>query len=261
MSSCVVCIREFCVVVVCVCVRDEIVRLLTTYVLKKITGMSVAVVFHHEGEFVKDFLLYYKGGKENRFNEIDKDKWCYFEAIGILKDLGYDDHLKYRLLLYIIEDDKYVRIIDDNDTDNIAEYVANTKCEAHIYVEHSVIGTTSADVGVRSVESVDASGVEAGNGWSSYVEGGPSNVSVGVDDGGVGDDEVFDGGFESSEDEVVGIRLDGSEEERALGLDDGFGGDVEDAPPATRTNGPSLFQLNPTPVRHLRQLSKTMKWT
>ena len=188
--------------------------------------MSVAVVFHHRDEFVKDFLLYYKGGKENRFNEIDKDKWCYFEATGILKDLGYDDHLKYRLWLYIIEDDKYVRIIDDNDTDNIVEYVANTKREAHMYVEHSVIGTTSANAGVRSIEST-------------YVEGGPNNVSVGVDDGGVGDDEVSDGGFESSEDEAAGIRLDDSEEERALGLDDGFGGDAEDAPPATRTNGPS----------------------
>ena len=121
--------------------------------------MSVVVVFHHGGEFFKDSLLYYKGGKENRFNEIDKDKWYYFEATGILKDLGYDDHLKYRLWWYIIEDDKYVRIIDDNDTDNIVEYVANTKCEAHIYVEHSVIGTTCANVGVRSVESVDASGV------------------------------------------------------------------------------------------------------
>ncbi len=196
--------------------------------------MSVAVVFHHGGEFVSDFLLYYKGGKENRFNEIDKDKWCYFEATGILKDLGYDDHLKYKLWWYINEDDKYVRIIDDNDTDNIAEYVANNKCEAHIYVEHSVIGTIGGNVGVRSVESVDASGVEAGNGWSTYVEGGPSNVSVGV-----GDDEVSDDGFESSEDEAAGIRLDDSEEERALGLDDGFEGDAEDAPSATGTKGPS----------------------
>lgn len=43
--------------------------------------MSVGVVFHHGGEFVRDFL-FYKWGKENRFNEIDKDKWSYFEATG-----------------------------------------------------------------------------------------------------------------------------------------------------------------------------------
>ena len=122
----------------------------------------MSIVFHHGVVFVRNFLLYYKGGKENLFNDIDKDRWSYFEATGILKQFRYDDHVKYRLWWHINEEDKYVKIIDDNDTDMISDYVIQNKREAHIYVKHSVIGTVGANVG-----------------------GGPSNVSGGVDDAAV----------------------------------------------------------------------------
>ena len=44
------------------------------------------------------------------------------------------------------------------------------------------------------------------------------------------EDEVSSDEIESSEDEHVGARLDDSEEERSLGLDDGIGVDGEDPP-------------------------------
>jgi len=68
--------------------------------------MSVSVVFHHGGQFFTDYLLYYTGGYEHVVTGIDRDKWSYFEATGILKELGYHDHLKYRLWWYVAEDDK-----------------------------------------------------------------------------------------------------------------------------------------------------------
>jgi hypothetical protein len=199
--------------------------------------MSVSVVFHHGGVFVRDFLLYYKGGNENLFNDIDKDRWSYFEATGILKEFGYDDHLKYRLWWYINEEDKYVRIIDDNDTDRIADYVIQNKREAHIYVEHSVIGSVGANVGGGPGSVSGGVGDAAVDVSGGFVNGG-DEVSGGKDDVG---DEVSGDEIESSEDEHAGERLDDSEEERSLGLDDGFGVDGEDPPlppppPPRRTN-------------------------
>ena len=112
----------------------------------------MAVVFHHGGQFVRDYLLYYTGGQEHVVNGIDRDKWCYFEATGILKELGYDDHLQYRLWWYVIEDDKYKRIVDDNDTDVVGDYVVEKKRVAHLYVEHSVIGMVGSHVGQSSMD-------------------------------------------------------------------------------------------------------------
>jgi len=114
--------------------------------------------------------------------------WSYFEATGILKEFGNDDHLKYRLWWYISEDEKYVRIIDDNDIDKIVECIIQNKCEAHIYVEHSITGIIVANVG----------------GGHSNVEGGLSNVSRCVDDSVV---DVYggvdDGGEEVSKELMI----------------------------------------------------------
>jgi hypothetical protein len=103
-----------------------------------------------------------------------------------------------------------------------------------------VIGTVGANVGggpSNVSRGVDDAAVDVSGG---FVNGG-DEVSGGKDDVG---DEVSDDEIESSEDELAGARLDDSEEERSLGLDDGFGVDGEDPhlpphpppPPPKRAN-------------------------
>lgn len=165
-----------------------------------------------------------------------KYRWSYFEATGILKQFGYDDHLKYRLWWYINEEEKYVRIVDDNDTGRISDYVIQNKRVARIYVENSVIGIVGANVGGGPINvsgGVDDAAIDVSGGFVNGVD----EVSGGKDDVG---DEVSGDETESSEDEHVGARLDDSEEKRSLGLDDELGVDSEDPPlpppPPKKTN-------------------------
>lgn len=167
----------------------------------------MSVVFHHGGEFVRDYILYYTGGQEHVVNGIDRDRWCYFEATGILKELGYDDHLKYRLWWYVIEDDKYKRIVDDNDTDVVGDYVVENKRVTHLYVEHSAIGMVGShlgqsfmDVGQSSMDLDMSGGVGGQEGH--VVEEGTMNEGDGVCD-----DEEMSGDVLMTIWEVVKMKL------------------------------------------------------
>lgn len=48
-----------------------------------------AVRFHVGGFFVRDPDLVYQGGYEHAKLRVDIDKWSYFEAIGILNEIGH----------------------------------------------------------------------------------------------------------------------------------------------------------------------------
>jgi len=98
---------------------------------------------------------------------------------------------------------------------------------AHLYVEHSVIGMVGSHVGQSSMDLDMSGGVRGQEGH--VVEEGTMNEADGVCD-----DEDMSGSddyMESSEDEAAGIRLDDSEEERALGMDDGFLVEDDETPP------------------------------
>lgn len=58
--------------------------------------MSFNVNFHYGGKFVKDNAIYYLGRHEH-IVDIDPDKWSFFEATGIVKDLS---HLSIRNISY-----------------------------------------------------------------------------------------------------------------------------------------------------------------
>ncbi|KAJ1381223.1 hypothetical protein SESBI_45312 [Sesbania bispinosa] len=57
--------------------------------------MTISVIFHHKGEFTKVGRRRYLNGELVEIEDLDEDKFSYFEVIGILKDgLGHSGNLK-----------------------------------------------------------------------------------------------------------------------------------------------------------------------
>lgn len=48
------------------------------------------VIFHHDGVFVRENFILYRGGVETLVSRQDSDKWLYFEALSLVKEWGYD---------------------------------------------------------------------------------------------------------------------------------------------------------------------------
>jgi hypothetical protein len=171
--------------------------------------MSFNVVFHHGGQFVRDWIVYYRGGDVTVVEGLDKDRWSYFEAEGIMTDKKYAKN-SFRMWWKVEEEIAYKKLRLDVDAKDIVDYALSNNVDAHIYLEHGVDNMFSVDASVclelqalnDVVENVDAGGFEGDYETDSY----------------------------SSEDEVKGMDLDDSEDERALGMDDGFGlSDGDDA--------------------------------
>lgn len=79
---------------------------------------------------------YYVGGHEHVV-EIDPDKWSYFKATGIVKDITHLEHSQFWLWWYNSEADKYIRIVNDSDARVVFTYVVEMNFEVDIYVEHN----------------------------------------------------------------------------------------------------------------------------
>ena len=77
--------------VYCVC---HYVGFLTSISLLFYTVMSFNVVFHHGGEFVRDWVVYYREGSKSIVYNSDVDKWSFFEATRLLADLGIDNSIR-----------------------------------------------------------------------------------------------------------------------------------------------------------------------
>nr|XP_004489869.1 uncharacterized protein LOC101510316 [Cicer arietinum] len=94
--------------------------------------------------------------------------------------------------------------MDDRDADEVGEHALKMNCKAQLYVEHYVKVLFGLEPGIEL-------------GQSSGVLNGAAEIDVDYDE------SVSDS--HNSEDEVDGVKFDDSEDERALGLDDGFGVD------------------------------------
>ncbi|CAJ2652425.1 unnamed protein product [Trifolium pratense] len=187
--------------------------------------MSFTIVVHHGGQFVRDWIVYYRGGSVTVIEGINKDKWNYLEAEGIVRKLKYGKN-SFRMWWKVEVELGYKMLRLDKDADDIVDYAINNKVDAHIYVEH--------DVG-NNVCLVDAPiclELQANNDIPNNI--GDKSIRVGVNDD-AGEYEEGEGSDEnetnSSEDEAKGIHFDDSEDERALGLDDGFGSSDDDVDP------------------------------
>ncbi|WJX85475.1 hypothetical protein P8452_67922 [Trifolium repens] len=151
--------------------------------------MKFDVVFHHGGEFVKDWVLFYRGGSETIIQKQDFDDWSFVKANGYLLKMEYNENT-YRMWRKMDDvDSGYKAMVLDQHVVDLGLYAMNKMEAAHIWVEHNV-----KDI----LENVAC---------PAYMELGPSS------------DEDSDGSQQS----VNVVRFEDSEEERADCVDDGFG--------------------------------------
>lgn len=66
--------------------------------------------------------------------DIYSNKWSFFEATGILKEISGLDQSKYSFWWYKNDDDKYKRMVNDNYAYEVYKYAIEMKCVAHLYV-------------------------------------------------------------------------------------------------------------------------------
>jgi hypothetical protein len=192
--------------------------------------MSFKVKFHYGGQFVRDCLLYYQGGQEYDKDDNDPDRWSLFEIKGILKE---DCHVegKYRIWWYRNSDDRYISIVDDNDAYEVVKYASEMNTQVEIFVDHSCKGIAASNPIPIPTPIPDP--IPAPNQSTRQANVDDTTVNDGNDDEGGGEHDNDDSsyyGSDSSEDEAAGIHFDDSEDERALGLDDGFGIELEEQP-------------------------------
>ncbi|KAJ1435355.1 hypothetical protein SESBI_04857 [Sesbania bispinosa] len=190
--------------------------------------MGFTVVVHHGGAFVGDRMLGYEGGEVHAFHNLDVDSWSYFEALGLIKDLGYREVVK---LWWNVGKGKKGKIFKSISWDSHAlemcQYAVDNNCEVDLYVEHTLVSQSmlleestlltfnnegekekeEVEQGVLGDQKLDDDNVEEGDG---------GNKSEDSFDG----DEEYDGS--DSADFSDDLHFSDSEEERNLGMDDGF---------------------------------------
>lgn len=177
--------------------------------------MSITVALHHGGLFVRDWLICYKGGEESVF-DLDVDKWCYFELLGYANDLQkeYNYGKRYRMWWKVEEEVDFKLVRLDEDAVVMKEYATKKKCKLDIFIEHDVVESDGGVVNVpKYVEESEPVKNSSCKGKEKVVESEGSE-----------DDQVDAGGYSGDEDsDVGGDMFDDSEEERGLGMEDGFG--------------------------------------
>ncbi|KAJ1405698.1 hypothetical protein SESBI_25611 [Sesbania bispinosa] len=217
--------------------------------------MGFTVVVHHGGAFVKKPFLRYEGGEVHAFHNLDIDNWSYFEALGLIQDLGYREYKSVKLWWKVGRGrmgKNLICICWDSHALEMGNYALEHKCEVDLYVEHTMVsepvvssggtlliannggGGEKPDSGRVGDNNNDEGGVmedvDNVKGCCDDEVGGLNGVGVNnnigeevmedvEDEKGCCDDEV-DGN--TSSDSIDDVHFSDSEEERNLGLDDGF---------------------------------------
>ncbi|CAJ2636292.1 unnamed protein product [Trifolium pratense] len=166
------------------------------------------------------------------------DGWSFSVAKDILKDECHVEG-RYKLWWYKPDFDTYKIIVNDKGAYQVSKYATKMNTDVQLFVEHSSKGTTGNN----------ASYVEVGN--SCEVAGGDANYV----EGGGGDEDEHDSG----EDMANGISFDDSEDERALGLDDGFNVVIEPPNPPKNADVTGAKKSNKKPVSKKKSQGKTKR--
>ncbi|WVZ06671.1 hypothetical protein V8G54_020017 [Vigna mungo] len=90
------------------------------------------VVVHHGGTLVCPYPIEYVGG-EKTYWSVDPDRWSYFEAVDVVKELGY---INVRDIFYCI-DNMLLKLDDDKSAMNMVG-IAKQLGEVKVYVVHGV---------------------------------------------------------------------------------------------------------------------------
>lgn len=215
-----------------------------------LVGMAFSVAFHHMGSFVLQPKLHYEGGEVHVVHNVDIDKWSYFEAIGLLKDLGYMDPVRlWWKVKRSNSDEFYKELVVDSDAMEAGSDSLSNNCQCDIYVEHvlscveaaedgyvpEVLMNDQMEQGGRTEEGIVGRDERGKHGGNEKGTSGRNEKGKGIDVGGSGGVDPTDNDDASSDDSVEGIHFDDSEEERNLGMEDGFNiPEVEDVVPQVR---------------------------
>ncbi|KAJ1389029.1 Transposase, MuDR, plant [Sesbania bispinosa] len=218
-------------------------------------------------KFVRTPKMHYEEGEVHAFHNLDLDTWSYFEALGLLKDLGYKTHVK---LWWESKGSRgrtqWKEVKDDEDAFEVSGYAEKKKCEVHLYVEHSVSVVEATKVTKELTYHNEAGGVSGqglcnatGHVVGNYVRKEPPNkgkepVDEDMVQGDTGGNDSDGDASDSSEDSMENIYFDDSEEDRDLGLDDGFS-DIEDEMTGEKDDD----QPESSTIRIKKKRLKTMK--
>ncbi|KAJ1387747.1 hypothetical protein SESBI_39735 [Sesbania bispinosa] len=168
-------------------------------------AMSFTLVVHHRGAFVNDPFLRYKGGDITAFYNMDIDNWSYFEALSIVKELGYVGGVKLWWRVGKCEGKfEFKSITWDSHALEMVNYAIAHKTEVNLMVEHVFVAVPNVIEALPGPELVKETQVQKGG----NCDGVEVNEGVNRKDKGkaveVGDGSLEDSGNEDSETEYVG---------------------------------------------------------
>jgi len=94
-------------------------------------------VFHHDGEFVRDDVLFYRGGKHTIVSNIDLQTWGMAAIDEIVTGWGYDKQY-YRVWGAVDgKDGQFFQIYVDHLAEEVAIRAIGDEVDGHIYLEHN----------------------------------------------------------------------------------------------------------------------------
>ena len=94
--------------------------------------MGIAVKFHYRGRFVRDWVICYNGVKETLIEDLDPDRWSFFEITGILEtDLLVKK--PYRLW-WMLDEEVSFRVIKDDAAAEVVKHYALKKTLVLIFL-------------------------------------------------------------------------------------------------------------------------------
>lgn len=169
------------------------------------------------GRFVTHPTLHYESGEEHAFLNLDSDKFSFFELVDIMKkEFKYKQRFRMWWKNPEVEDfEQGLRMVDDDSvTNEMLGVTLRTGEELDVYVEHEA-------------EEINVV-LEIGYGEEGNEEEGHEEEDGHEEDGYDGGhehdgfEEGWNDGGGSDVDSVTEIVFNDSEEERDLGLDDGF---------------------------------------
>jgi len=165
-----------------------------------LVGMAFTAIFHVKGFFVSDYGMKYVGGATHALDGLDKDRWSFFKIEGIVKELDTTTG-EFRMWwkpTTISLDSGLFKVGDDEDASIISKYAIDHNTPVEIYVEY----VNEANANASYPVCLDNYSVRKDKGKGVAI---PTN-----------DD------YCESEHSYLDVSIEDSEEERDLGLNDGF---------------------------------------
>ncbi|KAK7290308.1 hypothetical protein RIF29_04627 [Crotalaria pallida] len=111
------------------------------------------VVYHHGGTLVHGPPFKYEGGEIHPVKGLDPDRWSYFEALSILRDLGYG--VGGSMWWFPGGTHGPIKEIKtEKDALDVADYALKNMTEVDIYIEHNLLAVPDEVFLISSVDDI-----------------------------------------------------------------------------------------------------------